>query len=82
MHDFAEVRAVFGIGLRGPVHGGGQYAVLAIGRPIGHDVVDVPGIVGFYDCPSCVLLSQQTVEVRGVVRLCEGSGKDGIGAAG
>lgn len=82
MHDFAEVRAVFGIGLRGPVHRGGQHAVLAIGRPVGHDVVDVPGIVGFYDCPSCVLLSQQTVEVRGVVRLCEESGKDGVGAAG
>jgi hypothetical protein len=82
MHDLAEVRAVFGIGLRGPVHRGGQHAVLAIGRPVGHDVVDVPGIVGFYDCPSCVLLSQQTMEVRGVVRLCEESGKDGVGAAG
>jgi hypothetical protein len=56
--------------------------VLAVGRPIGHDVVDVPGIVGFYDRPSCILLGRQAVEVRRVVKLCEGSGENGVGIGG
>lgn len=56
--------------------------MLAVGRPIGHDVVDVPGIVGFYDRPSCFLLGHQAVEVRRVIKLCDGSGEKGVGVVG
>ena len=47
--------------------------MLAIRRSIGHDLVDVPRIVSFYDRPSCVLLSHQTVDVRRVVHSSESS---------
>jgi hypothetical protein len=66
-HDRVEIGAVFVIALRGPVHGGGQHAMLAIGGSISQDGVHIPGVVSVYDRPSCVLLSRQTVSVRSEV---------------
>jgi hypothetical protein len=50
--------------------------MLATRRSIGHDGVDIPGVVRVYDRPSCVLLSCQTACVRSEVQLCHHSGED------
>jgi hypothetical protein len=43
--------------------------MLATRRSISHDGVGIPGVVGVYDRPRCVLLSRQTGRVLGAKQI-------------